>query len=202
MKMKKSGKMKKKMKKGFSLIELLVAMFISTLIVITVVSTFVSAFRAQKNARNTQRDVEDAKASLEYLAKIIRMSSNVKPAAGGTATSIYMYNKSVDNCIRFEYNSGSKKIEERRCVPSDATNPCSTGDNSNFASDCSGGGTPAATDVSSPLGSAQFYIPNYGAVINPIQRVTIYMQMAKDTNARLQTTVSLRDYRNLNPTGQ
>jgi Tfp pilus assembly protein PilV len=202
MKIKKKGELKKKTKKGFSIIELLVAMFISTLIAITVVTTFVSAYRAQKNARNTQKDVEDSKISLEYLAKIIRMSSNIKPAAGGTVTSIYMYNKSIDNCIRFEYNGGSKKIEERRCQPQDTANPCSTGDNTTFGSDCPGGVTPAATEVSGQMGSAQFYIPNYGAVINPIQRITIRMQMMKDTNARLQTTVSLRDYRNLNPTGQ
>jgi|WetSurMetagenome_2_1015567.scaffolds.fasta_scaffold308821_1 prepilin-type N-terminal cleavage/methylation domain-containing protein len=185
-------------RQGFSMMELLVAMFISTLIMVTVVSAFASAFRAQKIARSTQRNIEDAKISLEYMAKIIRMSSNL------TATSISdvsMYNKSLGGkCVKFTYNSGV--ITESSCAPTAASadNPCSIGN----VSDCSSGAYETV-DIINTLDNAAFYIPAYlppAAYPNPIKRVTIRMKMKNDDNANLQTTVSLRDYKNINPTGQ
>jgi type II secretory pathway component PulJ len=206
--MKRIGKKMHKTRKGFSLMELLVAMFISTLIMISVVAAFASAFRAQKTARKVQRDLEDAKTAIEYMAKIIRMSSDVRPRSGG-GYAVYMYNKTTENCVGFRYDTASKTIKEQRCTPLDPNDPCANGTVNASAgtiavgTDCAS--APSETEISSQLNEARFYVPNYGASStfpNPIRRVTVRMVMASDSNARMITTVSLRDYVNLNPTGQ
>lgn len=176
------------------------AMFISTLIVTVVVSAFASAFRARESAGNTQRSIEDAKTSMEYMAKVIRMSSNLKPTTPGSSDYITMYNKSREICIKYEY--GGNKIIEYSCSPEDSDvtdasrgpcyddgTPCSSNrDYSNF--------TPKEITGSKALSGAGFSIGG-----DYIKRVTIQMQMASDSNAKLQTTVSTRDYKDLNPTG-
>lgn len=183
-----------KNKKGFSLLEMLIAMFISTLIIITVVAAFASAFRARENAGNIQRNVEDAKTALEYMAKVIRMSSNLKPVAAGTSTTaIYMYNKSLNKCISFSFSSASDDISEISCIPLSADDPCTLGDASNFVADCNGAQTSTKI-TDNDLNDASFYVQG-----SAIKRVTIRMQMLQDLNAGLQTTVSLRDYRDVNP---
>lgn len=187
-------------RQGFSLMELLVAMFISTLIVLTVVAAFASAFRAQKNARNTQKEIEDAKTSLEFMAKIMRMSSNLRPTTAGAKSAIYMFNKSLPpngKCVGFRYSSS--RIYEDSCTPTAASvdNPCNAGD----ASDCDGGAYATVEITNANLSSAEFYIPTY-SVANPIKRITISLQMNNSDNGKMQTTVSLRDYKNINPTGQ
>jgi Tfp pilus assembly protein PilW len=192
--------------KGFSLMELLVAMFISTLIVTTVVAAFASTFRTQKIARDTQRDIEDAKTTLEYMAKIIRMSSSMKPDATTAQNTpvIYIFNKTMNECIGYWYDNsaGVKKIKEQSCTPLDESNPCTKGilgaSGVNFNGDCS----PVETVISSTLSDAEFYIPAYGTAPSPIKRLTIRMQTEHDSGAKMQTTISLRDYKKVNPVGQ
>jgi prepilin-type N-terminal cleavage/methylation domain-containing protein len=194
-------------RKGFSLLEMIVAMFISTLIVTVVVAAFASAFRSRESAGNTQRSIEEAKTAMEYMAKIIRMSSNVKVIDGGA--SVQMYSKSLSKCVKFKYDSN--KIAEYRCDPeaTDVGNinrgPCyySTGSDPDLTP-CSGSSDfPASLALAykeitgSSLNSAGFYTPGL-----KIDRVTIRMEMLNDSNAKMQTTVSARDYRDLNPTGQ
>jgi Tfp pilus assembly protein PilW len=181
-----------KTSRGFTLVEIMVSMFISTLIIVTVVAAFASAFRSQKKAREVQRNIEDAKASLEYMAKIIRMSNNL---TSNDSSAISMYNKSMSQCVKFQLSSN--KIEELTCLPLDPDDSCKNGDIGAANNDCNGNVTSIA--ITGTLSSASFYIPAYTGAPNPIKRVTIRMQMKDDENAKLQTTVSLRDYKNLNP---
>lgn len=185
-------------KRGFSLIEVIVAMFVSTVIILSVTAAFASAFRAQKKAREVQKSIEEAKASLELMAKIIRMSSNIKVegAQSGTGKNVYMYNKSTEKCVQFEF--ADNKITEKYCDPSSSDNPC--GSNNIAAVDCFGGasGIKIIDITRDSLSSAGFFIPSY-SFSDPIKRVAIRMEMKEDSNAKLQTTVSARDYQNLNP---
>jgi prepilin-type N-terminal cleavage/methylation domain-containing protein len=197
-------------KNGFSLLEMIVAMFISTLIVTVVVAAFASAFRARESAGNTQRSIEEAKTAMEYMAKIIRMSSNVKTRDSGK--SVQMFSKSLAGCIKFTYDSVSNKITEYRCDPEStdvgdlSRGPCyynvsvAPSDPKYDSMPCILGQdfSIAYKDITgSSLKSAEFYAPG-----SKIDRVTMRMEMLNDSNAKMQTTVSARDYRDLNPTGQ
>lgn len=181
-----------KKQKGFSLIEMLVSIFISTLIMLSVTASFASAFKTQKKAREVQRGIEEAKGALEYMAKIIRMSNNIKSSA---SNKVSMYNKSLEECKVFSYASG--EIIEYSCSPSLDENPCANADNS----DCSGvsynnGGSGTKITGDDVLNDLEFSVDGI-----KIKRVTIRMEMADDydPNAKLQTTVSSRDYGDLNP---
>lgn len=186
-------------KRGFSLIEVIVAMFISTVIILSVTAAFASAFRAQKKAREVQKSIEEAKATLEYMAKIIRMSSNIKELDGGA--SVHMYNKSTNQCVKYSFDSNGKKISSQTCaVDEDDVKDLDKGpcyykvgfDEKPCSSDSSYGTSVYITN--SDINDAQFFVS-----VADIKRVTIRMEMEEDENAKLQTTVSSRDYQDLNP---
>lgn len=182
-----------KNKGGFSLIEVLVAMFISTLIIISITAAFASAFKAQKKAREIQKSIEESKVAMEYMAKIIRMSGNIKSVSGGDGVS--MYNKSTEKCVVFTYDAGN--IEEEKCTPSSEDDPCSNG----TSGDCTGSsyGSPNAITSNGILDNVKFNVSSGSGTA--IDTVTIFMKIKStiDSNGNFQTTISARDYKNLNP---
>ncbi|HRZ95576.1 MAG TPA: prepilin-type N-terminal cleavage/methylation domain-containing protein [Candidatus Moranbacteria bacterium] len=177
--------------KGFSLIEMLVSIFISTLIMLSVTASFASAFKAQKKAREVQRGIEEAKGALEYMAKIIRMSSNVQETS--EVDGVSMYSKSLTQCVRFSYDSG--EILEERCSlkAGSEEKPC---ENGNQSGDCTGSYSKTWITGEDVLNDLEFSVGG-----DKIKRVTIRMEMSDDydPNAKLQTTVSARDYKDINP---
>jgi len=179
-----------KKQKGFSLIEMLVSIFISTLIMLSVTASFASAFKMQKRAREVQRSIEEAKGALEYMAKIIRMSSNVQGISGGAGVS--MYSKSLTQCVRFSYDSG--EILEEKCPlkAGSEDDPCKDGSQS----DCAGNYSNTIITGEDVLNGLEFFVGG-----DKINRVTIRMEMSDDydPNAKFQTTVSARDYKDINP---
>jgi prepilin-type N-terminal cleavage/methylation domain-containing protein len=195
-------------KQGFSLLEMIVAMFISTLIITTVVAAFASAFRARESAGNTQRSIEDAKTSIEYMAKTIRMSSNLQPVSG-SSNNVIMFNKSQEKCIQYIFNNVSKTIDEKYCTVCDFSDPCKKGTfTTSSLADCNDPNpatikndckvdNPITNSISSSLSDASFSVSG-----TYIKRVTVRMKMTSDTNPTMQTTVSTRDYKDLSPIGQ
>ncbi|PJA87728.1 MAG: hypothetical protein CO140_02745, partial [Candidatus Moranbacteria bacterium CG_4_9_14_3_um_filter_40_7] len=61
--------------KGFTLIEMMIAIFIFSLMMIAVTEIFSSSFGGYGNARNIQKDLEDAQFVMGQIAKTLRTSS-------------------------------------------------------------------------------------------------------------------------------
>jgi len=190
-------------KKGFSLVEMLVAMMISSLIILTVVAAFASAFRARENAGNIQRNIEDAKTAMEYMAKVMRMSSNLKAESNleGGFEKVSMYSKSLNKCIEFSFDSTKGVVKELKCDPVDTENPCSLGVVAE-GSDCYSSPGESVEITNGNLKNVQFYLKK-DEDQHKIRLVTIKMEIEQGgQSSNLQTSVSLRDYRKVNPVGK
>lgn len=184
-------------KKGFSLVEMLVALFISSLIMLAVVASFAGVVRARKNIVDTQKKMEDARAAMELITKMMRMSSNVTPNSDGS--KVYMFNFSVQKCVSFQVSSVGQ-ILEATCDPwpqAKADSRCKTVVN-RVLKPCRGAADtdpaipfPAATAITDRIiDDGRFSVD----VTDPeiaMGKATLEMAINGRT---LQSTVSFRDY--------
>lgn len=107
----KTSKSKKKKLSGFSLVEMILVIAISAIIVLAVGRIFSTGMMTSQKNRVMQKNLEEARSTMEIMAKNIRMSQYTKrvPASGGSAgtVSLYMYNSSQDKCISYQFNNGT-----------------------------------------------------------------------------------------------
>jgi prepilin-type N-terminal cleavage/methylation domain-containing protein len=59
---------------GFTLIELLVSVFVFLLIMLAVVTIFIREVEAFRNAKDSQRSLENAQFAMNFVAKTLRTS--------------------------------------------------------------------------------------------------------------------------------
>jgi Tfp pilus assembly protein PilV len=181
----------KKYKKGHTFIEMIIAMFISVLIMVAVSAVFSRFLLSYRSAKGIQRDLEGAQYSMDLLAKNLRTSSVV---SSGT-NEIKFYNYSGPSCIDY-------KVIQNKLQMASAT------DNSNDQTDkkvwCRDLPLSNFSDINGPtVNNLNFSVTltSLGST-NTIGRVTISMEICSNAScsgsqndkARIQTTVSLRDY--------
>ena len=116
---------------GFSLTEMLVAMFVFSLVITIVFTAFSGLAGNKKQATATQKNMEDAKAAFEYMAKTIRMSSYFTQQNGGCAsvdndgngdkncTTIQMYNNSTGKCVAFLFETKTANTHKLKIFEAD-----------------------------------------------------------------------------------
>lgn len=181
--------------KGLSLVELLVSMFIFVLIMLVITSVFIVMVKARKEAREMQKNMENLRSAIEFMAKNIRMSSVDYPDAGTVnAHAIYIYNHSQQKCMVFYFPGVATKsikfaeVAGTREAMSDCSSVSYEGLDKYLA---------IFGDVN-PIQEVDFYY-NQFATNSTLGKVTISARM-QGIQDSMQTTVSLRNYSSI--TGQ
>lgn len=192
--------------KGFSLVELLIAMAVATLIILASVAVFASMNKVSLSTKVKQQNIEDASASLELMAKTLRMGQAVRVAclgsAFGCAPTGYVGDGAYGNyiqffsgidgkCVEYLYNVNNK-IKKFTADPLMAGTPLAPDPKS-----CSDGSrTYANAEIlagnGAPLTSVNFI--SYATSTTSIGRATIIMKVG---GSIIQDTASFRDYSNL-----
>jgi len=167
--------------KGFSLPEMLVAMFIFSLVIGIVSQIFTQAFIGYREQKRLQSDIESAQFAINTIAKELRTAS----ISSFSATSLTFMDYSQQKCFLYNYDSSTKifTVKSKVLISSDFN-------------DCNGGIYPdPVTLVSDPSLIVRFNGTS-SVFSTTVGRVTIFLSLSSGaTTTRLQTSVSLRDYK-------
>ncbi|MFA6383109.1 MAG: prepilin-type N-terminal cleavage/methylation domain-containing protein [Parcubacteria group bacterium] len=174
-------KNKTKNKNGFSLIEMLIATFIFSVIMVGVAGAFSRSVFGYRSGKTVQKDLEQGEYGMNLMAKTIRTSSVIIPASSSSVQTIVVYDYSQSKCIAYQFDAGNHRI-----------NTASTA----MASKSTCIGLVSAGTLSnmiSNVNNANFsVVPSQSGVVG---KITISIEVTSGNDiARLQTTVSLRDY--------
>jgi len=173
-------------RQGFSLVEMIVAIFVFSLIMTTVITTFVQAVGSRKKIQAIQQDIEDARYAIELMAKTLRTSSVVS----STATEIKVHDYSQQLCVGYSWSNNALWL--------------STAAWDSIAKTCGTWTTPAVMTSNSLYGLSLIVTPSTSTSLG---KVTIAMKICNKTvcsgptsdTTTIQTTISLRDYQEINP---
>lgn len=201
-------------KKGFSFVELIVAVFIFVLVVTTSTEVFVKMIKNYKNAREIQRDLENAQYAMNLMAKTIRTSSvlscsgdganfnNDCSLVSGTITAINIFDYSRSKCMIYNFDQTNKKLQYKEPTISGINlDECGIYIDWDSPQDMISG-----TATGGYVNNGSFFVVQ--STDNPdspsnsiVGKVTISMQVcpasgcpAGSDKAIIQTSVSLRDY--------
>ncbi len=180
--------MKKNLRKklsAFTLVEILVAMFAFSLIMMATMNIFTRAYSGYHMTLRIQHDLENAQYAMNVLAKMLRTSSVVS----GSGSSVQFFDHSQDRCIQYRISGGAVQVASGVAT---TVNQCVTMALASFSSVTSG------TVTGSFLVTASTAI---GGPPSRIGKVTIALSVSEEAahSARVQTTVSLRDFGNIDP---
>ena len=185
----------KKRLRGFTLVEIMMSLFIFLMIMTAASNIFVEAFQGYRNTRAVQRDLENAQFLLTSLAKELRTSSIVSPGTIGDVQSVKFYDHSQKLCTEYRLNSGSGEVQKASvaiATPIPPTRPTDI---------CAATPLGSFLTVSTGTVSGHFVVtPSRGEPESPtpkrLGQVTITLQVNEGAThfARIQSTVSLRDY--------
>lgn len=188
-----AGMVKNRMKimKGFSLLEMIVAISIFMIVVTSIIEIYSRFYIANKNAIAIANSSENARTTIEEVAKIVRMSS--KNWTWGYGDQITMYNASLGQCISFRFKNNH--VESCKCNPykdSLGTYDCRGSD----ACDDGGAASGYKESCFQPISSSVIEDAKFVMMpsLSSISRITI---MLKTGGKSFQTTISIRDYSSL-----
>ncbi|MFH0969475.1 MAG: prepilin-type N-terminal cleavage/methylation domain-containing protein [Patescibacteria group bacterium] len=192
-----------KNKGGFSFIEVIIAVFIFVLIMTAVSLMFTSLFSGYKNAKAIQKDLESAQFAMNLMAKNLRTSSIV--SNGGTSDDIKFYNYSDGGkCISYKL-AGSNKIQVASAPDPGDLEP----DKLAWCTSKVLSYSDLTSTNSTYINKLSFYavLSDGVSAAKVVGKVTISMEICATSNcsgtekdkARIQTTVSLRDYQETMP---
>lgn len=194
---------------GFTLTEVLVALFVFSGMLVAVSGVFGGFVKNYRAVKEIQKNLENAQFAMNYLAKTLRTSTMLAPgslpATVGTAiassSDIVTYDNSQDKCFLFEFagNNLTKRVKDGPFL-------------SPYSECMAGGGYSDAEDMIYEVGTE---ITTAGRFSYPIRTnndatsdwnigmVTISMDVGdnlldKKDLVHIETTVSLRDYIELN----
>ncbi|KKR20860.1 MAG: hypothetical protein UT50_C0015G0013 [Candidatus Moranbacteria bacterium GW2011_GWA2_39_41] len=173
--------MKNKNHKGFSLVEVLMATFVFAVIMVGVAGTFSSSMFGYRNAKNVQKDLEQAQFAMNLMAKTIRTSSVSNFSSNNDLKS---YDYSQGKCIEYEFDN-TNKILKYGTSGAVSLDDCSFDVNND----------PVAENINSLKFS---FIPSSAATGSTpavVGKVTISIEVGSGNDkTNLQTSVSLLDY--------
>jgi prepilin-type N-terminal cleavage/methylation domain-containing protein len=184
-------------KKGFSLVEVMVAVFIFVSVMLSVVGVFSKFMAGYKNARSVQRNLEDAQAAMNLIAKSIRTSAVESTTTAQPAASyieIFDYSQTI-KCIKYKFSANVIEVTYANGVLDEAS-----------CNDAAFGGYNANPLTNKDIADARFAITPTcdgvsGCGAKAVGKVTISMLVCANANCAasnagkmaLQTTVSLRN---------
>lgn len=182
--------------RGFTLIEVVVSVFVFLVIMMSVSQTFTTAFHGYSLAKTAQKELETAQFAVNTMAKILRDSSIV--SSSGSQTTVRFYEHAQGKCFEYKINATNNTIEMKSDSVSGTapmgeqpdvwkTNQCGS---MSFSS--------GYVVVASSVHDGNFQVvPSDGASTPKVLgKITISLVIGEDVDhlARMQTTVSLRDY--------
>lgn len=177
-------------RRGFTLIEVLVSMFVFSIMMASVSQIFSTAFSGYHSTRAIQRDIDNAQYSLNIVAKELRTSSVTSPSSGVlvNTTAVQFYDHSQGKCFRYQINQGNLQVASAN----------STGVSSG-ASPCNTMSLTAFTTISTGVITGSFRVTPSTTTPLQVGKVTITLDISEGSvhHARIQTSVSLRDFGNI-----
>ncbi len=165
--------------RGFTLIEVLVSLFVFSLMMAAVSQIFATAFSGYRSTRAIQQDIDNTQYSINVIAKELRTSSVV--SAAGNVTAVQFYDHSQGKCFRYRINGGNLQ------VASGAAADVGT---------CSTMALAAFTTISTGVVTGSFQVTLSTNAPRHVGKVTVALDISEGPthHARIQTTVSLRDF--------
>lgn len=185
-------------KRGFTLVEVIVAMFIFVLIMTSATAIFARIFKSYKEVKNINENVKNAQFAMSLMSKTFRTSSIKFPTSNDfdSVKTLIIYDNSqlaTRPCIKYQFignelrKSTSVDTSENNCNNTAtfiAVTPITIGTvDGSFSGEISSG-----SDINNTPGTT-----------GTVGKITIMMYITsgagtESKEARLQTTVALRDY--------
>jgi Tfp pilus assembly protein PilV len=190
-----SMKCTQKKLKGLSLLEVMVSMGIFSMMMVAIAGIFGSSIQSSRANRNIEHDLENAQFVMNDIAKQLRTSTIVS----WTAASVRFYDYSQGRCIEYRdtitiighaIQKSSFVIPDRSlCDTSGSTDTLLN--NSGYIQVTTGYVAPTFSVVTSSLDTVT---PANSRVGKVTMMFEVKEKSASTRSARIQTTVSLRDY--------
>lgn len=176
-------------KRGFTLVEVVMAMGIFVIIISASSGAFASAFKSYKAAKNVNENLKNAQYAMNLMTKTFRTSS----LKHSTSSTVIVYDYSQSLCIRYVFTGGAVLTKAFNNVVTESD--CNSGtlfSNANIR-DMTTGTVTGEFDAVSSDGN------NSGPVSIRVGKITVTMNIinsggGNSSNARIQSTSSLRDY--------
>lgn len=180
----------KKNPKGYTFVEIIVTMFVFVVVMVAVAGIHSSLTKTNRKAVLTQRDLEQAQYALNLMAKTIRTSSIVTSCATPPCTRqdlvVFDNSRSSNRCVKYSLNANTIETGTADSATKEA---------------CESATIALAEMIGTYVDSLNFYVTS--PIAGSIGKVTIVMRICSTSactdEARLQTTVSLRKYKELAP---
>lgn len=180
---------------GFTLLEMLLSMFVFALMMMAVTGIFASGFSSYRNARESQRALEQAQQAIDTMGKYLKTSSiagNTYQSAGSATLLFFDY--SQGKCFLYQVNGNVLQMA--------STNTLTRAQCDNYTAN--GGADFVSLTTGSIANAKPFaYAMSKDPVVanntpNRIGEVTVTLDVRSAATATIpnviQTTLSLRDY--------
>lgn len=185
-----------KKSRGFSLLEVLLATFIFSVVMVGVTSYFVSITTANQNTKHLQQNLEDVQFVMNRVAKILRTSVVIAPTSGGVTSNLRFFDYSQSQCFLYEF-------ENDRILEYTASLPASTPDEKSWCKNFVFSSPSILVDTSNGMNLAGRFVvvpSNSTPGSEAAGLVTMNATISRQGNSTtIQTTVSLRNYREIAP---
>jgi Tfp pilus assembly protein PilV len=176
--------------KGLSLLEVMVSMGIFSMMMVAIAGIFGSSIQSSRANRNIQHDLENAQFTMNDIAKQLRTSTIV--SGDGESNSIRFYDYSQGKCISYTPASvGGNTVIQYAWDTTTRVGCTTVAPLSSPTTLTTGDVIPTFRVVSSSLDT----VTPANSRVGKVTMVFVVKEKAVSTrSARVQTTVSLRDY--------
>lgn len=180
--------------KAFTLIEVVIAMGIFAIVAVGSAGAFANAFKSYKAAKNVNQNLENAQHAMSLMTKTFRTSSIID---NSSTRKLEVCDYSQSQCFQYEFTGGT--LTQDTAEPSFDTNGiCTCGSFTGSPTKMTMG------DVSGFFDSVKSEGDEEEKTSTKVGKVTVMMDITSggsgmgSSSARLQSTVSLRDYQTSN----
>ncbi len=178
---------------GFTFLEVIIAVFIFVIAVVMVAQIFGSGYMGFKKSHLLQQNLETAQQAINILAKTLRTSEIIN-VTGNKEIKVFDYSRLSNNCIIYKFlDDGAALKVGSVTIDSSSENPLT---------DCQSSIFSPSQNMTSGKVYGNFFVVQNDPNNQTVGRITISMRVClrescegnpKD-EARLQTTVSLRNF--------
>ena len=173
-------------KQGFTLLEALVAVFIFALMMTAVSGIFAKIIQTHRDARNVQENLESAQYAMNLMAKTLRTSS-IDDTVGSPAPApngILLYDYSQSKCIMYTFNGTEVRSQKSSIAAFSDITDCYAANGATYS--------PSNVIAKNVDGKFDYTASSASTTMG---KVTVSMTISQgDDAARIQSSVSLRDY--------
>lgn len=180
--------------RGFSLLEVLVATFIFSIVMAGATQYFVNITVSNQNVRRLQQNLESVQFAMNRIAKSLRTSTVISPSSNQQVSEVRVFDYSQRTCFRYGFE-GNGVTEYSALLPagvSDEKAWCASLGSASFTSNV----LVSAADGMTVVGRFAVYPSSETVGSELAGRITMNATVSQQNNSStIQTTVSLRNYR-------